>query len=264
MISSISKPLMATLKELMQIESLDSFYLGGGTNLALKYNHRISLDIDLFSKTIVGSEHIEAIRKDILLKYPESKILSKNRESDSLSFLTGVLVNDGYRVKIDVIQNLKLLKEHTIADDIRLIDDFDVASLKLDSMANRGSRKDLYDLVLLTNHYKLSDIFDLFTERKIHFNRKTDKNIFNETGFDRADGLLNDLGPLVNFNNTKDLSVENNKVMLTSKSPFALDSFIDICGLWKSRVVELSRIKNIKLTPQKSIPARRRKKGLGL
>lgn len=126
MISSISKPLMVTLKELMQIESLDFFYPGGGTNLALKYNHRISLDIDLFSKTIVGSEHIEAIRNDIPLKYPESKILSKNRESDSLSFLTG-LVNDGYRVKIDVIQNLKLLKEHTLAEHIRLIDDLDVA-----------------------------------------------------------------------------------------------------------------------------------------
>lgn len=125
-------------------------------------------------------------------------------------------------------------------------------------MANRGTRKDLYDLVLLTNHYKLSDIFDLFAERKIHFNKKADKNIFNESGFDKADGLLDDLGPLANFNSTKDLSVENNRVMLTSKSPFALDSFIDICTLWKSRVDELSRIKNIKLTPQKSIPARRK------
>lgn len=131
-------------------------------------------------------------------------------------------------------------------------------------MANRGTRKDLYDLVLLTNKYSFIDIFHHFKERKINFNKERDSNIFNETGFDRSNELLKDLGPLVDFNNTKDLSIENNRIVLTKNSPFALDSFINLCQLWKSRVEELSKIQNIKLSPQSTVPARTRKNKRGL
>lgn len=126
MISGISEPLTAILRELMQMESLDTFHLGGGTNLALKYNHRLSIDIDLFSNNVVSSAHIERIRKDILIKYPESKLLCKNRDDGPLCFLTGTLIKNDFRIKIDVIQNLRLLRDPAVTNGIRLIDDLDV------------------------------------------------------------------------------------------------------------------------------------------
>ncbi|MCK5703650.1 MAG: nucleotidyl transferase AbiEii/AbiGii toxin family protein [Cyclobacteriaceae bacterium] len=41
---------LSLLKKLQQIPELYSFYLVGGTALALKFGHRISIDIDLFGE----------------------------------------------------------------------------------------------------------------------------------------------------------------------------------------------------------------------
>lgn len=45
--------------QLQSIPSLSDFSLGGGTNLALQYNHRISEDIDLFCPNIVGKQGLK-------------------------------------------------------------------------------------------------------------------------------------------------------------------------------------------------------------
>ncbi len=46
----------------MQIDALDSFFLVGGTCLALRYGHRKSMDLDLFSvKDFDIGEKLEAI-----------------------------------------------------------------------------------------------------------------------------------------------------------------------------------------------------------
>ncbi|WP_373517367.1 hypothetical protein [Pricia sp.] len=36
-------PLKSTIQELMQLDVLGPFSLGGGTNLVLKYNHRLRI-----------------------------------------------------------------------------------------------------------------------------------------------------------------------------------------------------------------------------
>lgn len=262
--SGVPIPLRSTIEELMQLDVLDSFSLGGGTNLALKYDHRLSTDIDLFSHDIVGRAALGEIKETLISKFPGSSLFIHNKESEQLSWLTGILVNDTYRIKIDLVQNLKLLKEPSLEGGIRFIDDLDIASLKLETMAGRGSRKDLYDLVLLTNKYDIKDIFDLYVERNTRFNTEKDLNIFNATGSGISTQLANDLGKLINFNNTKDRSDSSNQIVLTENSPFALDSFVNICKLWESRVNTLAKDRNIKLTPQKSIPARRKKRGFGL
>ena len=40
---------LALLKKLVGLEELSSFALGGGTNLALRYGHRLSVDLDFFT-----------------------------------------------------------------------------------------------------------------------------------------------------------------------------------------------------------------------
>ncbi len=46
---AVSPAPLQTIKELQQLPNLNIFALAGCTNLALRYNHRISEDIDLFS-----------------------------------------------------------------------------------------------------------------------------------------------------------------------------------------------------------------------
>jgi hypothetical protein len=49
----VSDELLETIHELQQLSSLSEFGLAGGTNLALRYGHRISVDIDLFSPSMI-------------------------------------------------------------------------------------------------------------------------------------------------------------------------------------------------------------------
>lgn len=46
--SAVSADLLEIIIELQSLPSLQHSFLGGGTNLAIRYNHRESVDIDLF------------------------------------------------------------------------------------------------------------------------------------------------------------------------------------------------------------------------
>ena len=43
----VPQNLRDVIKVLMEVPVFSDFYLGGGTSLAIKYNHRVSIDIDL-------------------------------------------------------------------------------------------------------------------------------------------------------------------------------------------------------------------------
>ena len=54
--SAVDLLLKETLQELQSLSSLSNFPLAGGTNLALRYNHRKSIDIDLICHKIIGKK----------------------------------------------------------------------------------------------------------------------------------------------------------------------------------------------------------------
>ena len=45
---AIEAPQRELLRELMSLDMLSTYCLVGGTNLALRYEHRISVDLDIF------------------------------------------------------------------------------------------------------------------------------------------------------------------------------------------------------------------------
>ena len=46
--------LLALIRELQILEPLGHFALAGGSNLAIRFNHRKSVDIDLFTNRVIG------------------------------------------------------------------------------------------------------------------------------------------------------------------------------------------------------------------
>ncbi|MFV5701790.1 TOTE conflict system archaeo-eukaryotic primase domain-containing protein [Flavobacterium sp. XS2P12] len=67
--SAVSSILKQTILELQNLSSISQFALGGGTNLALRYNHRISMlqsgplnKIELFKSVFMGREDVFAVR----------------------------------------------------------------------------------------------------------------------------------------------------------------------------------------------------------
>ena len=55
---AVSDELKSVIVQLMQADCLRDFNLGGGTNLAIRHNHRVSTEIDLFSQGVVGVERL--------------------------------------------------------------------------------------------------------------------------------------------------------------------------------------------------------------
>ncbi len=165
----VSENLYKTIQKLMREHLFDEFLLGGGTNLAIKHNHRVSTDIDLFSTNIVGTQKLNLICAYLNEHYGGDNVLisKQNFESEQFAWLQIILVEE--QIKMDIIQNLKLLYEFQTIDDIRLIHDIDIGSLKLLAAADRGHQKDFYDLYLLIQTIPLEILYNTLQKRIVTF-----------------------------------------------------------------------------------------------
>lgn len=240
---AVSPKIENLIRELMNVESLTDFSLGGGTNLAVKYAYRISTDIDLFSSDIVGLKKIEEIAKDLENKYTDCVIKIENNTSENLSFIRAKIDD----VKIDIIQNIKLNHKIELIDSIRLINDLDIGALKLLSFADRGTRKDLYDLYFLSIKYGLERLYDELQNRKIKFDilQAENQNIFNLPSFKPKEDLTNSLTKLCDFNKLTDLKNSNNRVNLVKYENDRTFSLPVVEKKWIEMVKELAYKKGL-------------------
>ncbi|WP_270090284.1 nucleotidyl transferase AbiEii/AbiGii toxin family protein [Sphingobacterium sp. SYP-B4668] len=104
--SAISQGLLKTIRELQCFES----FLGGGTNLAIRYHHRISTDIDFFFPHIVGKAGYERIKEDIQNFYG-ARVFGLQFPcdiNDQYIFLRFFVICDGETIKVEVLQNMKM------------------------------------------------------------------------------------------------------------------------------------------------------------
>ena len=63
--NAVSLELKKMILELQNLSSLSEFALGGGTNLALRYQHRISIDINFISVDVIGKKGFERIISEV-------------------------------------------------------------------------------------------------------------------------------------------------------------------------------------------------------
>lgn len=177
---AVSPILLQTIKELQQLPSLADFALAGGTNLALRFNHRISEDIDFFSTNIIGFEGFIKIESEVKALYGE-KVLSlvyPIKETDQFIFLRFFIIRDDVTLKVDVIQNMKSLFDFEMINGVSCYDIKDIGLFKLVSCASRPAKKDIYDLDYITETENLIDLYTLLKSKKEKYNKNTDRNVF--------------------------------------------------------------------------------------
>jgi predicted nucleotidyltransferase component of viral defense system len=134
-------------------EFLKSFYLSGGTALALQIGHRESEDLDFFSATNFEPEQLEVS----LANFGELQetVLSENTLNTYLDSVKLQFLGYSYRL-IEPLVDWGRLKLSSVVD---------IAATKLQTVSMRGNKKDFVDLFFLLERYSLGELFE-FVNRK--------------------------------------------------------------------------------------------------
>lgn len=149
------------LNTLMQQSNLQKFYLVGGTALALQLGHRISVDLDLFTNSdFETNEIIETLQNEFDLQ------IVMQKEFNSLIINVRKHKTQNEFVKIDFVKYAyPLLCEIQEFDKIRFLSQDDIIPMKLSAIANRGAKKDFFDIYELLKKYELPTILNLFAKK---------------------------------------------------------------------------------------------------
>ncbi len=154
--STIEPSTLDLLKQLLDLPALNSFYLVGGTALALKFGHRISVDLDLFS--IVDFD-----KKELIKVLSENYSTFKYREDNNTIGLFCKINN----IKVDLVKHhwFKTIDKADELEGIRMFGNKDLLAMKVSAILKRGQKKDFYDLAELLKIYKISDCIDFYKEK---------------------------------------------------------------------------------------------------
>ena len=150
----ISKKTKANLEILNKEAMLKNFYLAGGTGAALQLRHRVSLDLDFFTKKDIDT-------KTLIQKIKTLGIFSIERETEN----TIIGIFSGTRVsflKYDypLLFDLKQIKGVNVAD-LR-----DIGCMKTDAISSRGMKRDFIDLFFICKELiSLKDLLSLFKKK---------------------------------------------------------------------------------------------------
>ena len=155
--STISAKALELLIQLQELPLLQNFYLAGGTGLALRLGHRISVDLDFFTP-------MEFDTNELGSQIPPEKnftILANSR--NSITF-------DINGVKTEFIRlDYPLLKPVTEIEGVKIASLEDIAAMKINSVINRGSKKDFFDIAELLHSFSMKEIISFHTEKYQHF-----------------------------------------------------------------------------------------------
>lgn len=141
----------------MLLPVLESFFLGGGTAIALQLGHRKSIDLDLFTaasfnnSTLLG---ILATNYEISVELEEANMLITTLEGIKVDF-----VKMGYPIIFPTL----------LIEGVRMLDLRDIAAMKLKAIAQRGSKKDFFDIYFLLDQMSLETMISMFRQKfKMH------------------------------------------------------------------------------------------------
>jgi predicted nucleotidyltransferase component of viral defense system len=145
--------LLELLRKLMHENLFSAFNLVGGTSLALQLGHRNSVDIDLF-----GNAEINV----------DSFVSKLNTFGDVVvtQSTKNILITQINGIKVDFVNyKYPLLNEVLVEESIRMLSIKDIAAMKLNAIAGRGSKKDFIDLYFLLQEFSLKEILSFYNQK---------------------------------------------------------------------------------------------------
>jgi hypothetical protein len=152
-LNTIDETTHQTLLSFHSKEYLKGFSLAGGTNLSLRFGHRKSIDLDMFSTSIFSTSDVN----DLLQTDYDYRYRSNNR------YMLFSYVNN---VKVDWIHHpFPLLAPLEVIEGIRFFSVADISAMKLFAVTKRGSKKGFFDIHKLCEALGPDTIIKHFAEK---------------------------------------------------------------------------------------------------
>ena len=148
---SLPETTKGTLERLRGAKFLDQFYLAGGTGLALQIGHRISRDLDFFTeKNFMENIVMQELQKlgELAVEQRAPQTINGILNSTKISFL-------GYSYPL--LKPLRNIAGVVVADII------DIACMKIEAVASRGTKRDFIDIYCMAQEgLSLKEILQYF------------------------------------------------------------------------------------------------------
>jgi hypothetical protein len=153
---ALPKKTYALLKKISPLMKDQGFYLAGGSGLALQIGHRISEDLDFFNRRPFDPSSLLRSLKDRADRVEE--IL--NEVQTLITDLEGVKCSFFY-------YDVPLLFDLVSLYDLKVADWRDILAEKFKTAAQRGSKKDFFDIfcIIQTKKLSLGEAVSLFKKR---------------------------------------------------------------------------------------------------
>ncbi len=136
------------------IEGISSYYLAGGTGLALHLGHRISVDLHFFSQSedSVGGAERQSLR--IAFDDPTLQVVHDQEATFSI-------VRRGVGVSFFRLASYPVVEEPPLVHGVPVATLAEIGAMKLAAIIDRGTRRDLVDLYFVLQHATLDRLFEV-------------------------------------------------------------------------------------------------------
>jgi len=141
------------IKLVSGIPIIKKAYLAGGTALALHLGHRISVDLDFFTREELEERVLSA----------DLHRLSEFKE-EGLAWRTVWGRVGETKFSLFYYKYPLLSKTHSFMD-INLLDVKDIAAMKVAALGDRGTKRDFIDLYFLAKNYSLDEMLRFYNQK---------------------------------------------------------------------------------------------------
>ncbi len=153
------------IHKLMRDQQFKSFYLVGGTALALKLGHRESIDIDLFN-----TGDFDAVKLAAHLEKQYNALIRRQKSN----YVSGSI----FDVDFDLISHkYPAVKQIETIQGIRMMSLEDIAAMKINAIVHSGQRiKDFIDIHYLLQEFEYNDIMEFYCSKYPNVDRTQARN----------------------------------------------------------------------------------------
>lgn len=141
------------LKLVSKINTVKKSYLAGGTALALHLGHRISIDLDFFTK----EKFDEKVLASELKNLPEFK-----EDGTAWRTVWGSVGNTKFSL---FYYQYPLIKQTAEFDNTQIIQKEDIAAMKIHALEDRGTKRDFVDLYFLAKEFSMEQMLKFYDQK---------------------------------------------------------------------------------------------------